>query len=756
MKWRISAGTTLTLVEVALVLVACAAGALVYSYFFTSESYLSSLSVALFVGAVSAALARRAWSIALSAVVGPVLVVVAGVFHGSVPAVLAGMRGSWSRLLTTAVPADPWSELLVVPALVMWAAAFSAVLLVLRTRSVPAPLAPALAAYVFAVFAVGDQAGSHPTATVVFLMAALSLIAVRAHRSAVTATGRGGRRTTKPAVALGLVVLTVAASALFGVVGGKSAPLASGEHRFDIRDVLAPPVALTDTITPLSQVRRQLNENPPRTLFTVRLEGEATGLVTHLRTATLESFNGTTWRSSGTFRTAGSRLSSEPGTATSDSVTAHVELEDLTGPYLPVFGRPTRLSTPGEPRGRFGFDSDSGTVIGTESPEQGFRYDVTGQPARRNDLTPSSEMARDVPLQTLLPKEDGSPLLPAGLPEAVRALAAQFQDPSPFLRLEALETRLRDVSYRLDRPPGHSYAAMARLLAEGDAGGGFAEQKAAVFTTIARFWGFPARIAVGYRLDTEDGSGTFGVTTAHAHAWSEVKFAGYGWIEFDPTLTSDSPHVPPVAEAPRVIPPRPAAPTAAPPVTAQADGSPVASKPTETASDLGIGWDDVLDGTTVLASAVAVLVVLAAGVVVLVKARRRVHRRRDPDPAAQVLGAWREQFDRLAERGISPPVSLTCHEMAEHVRGRIGDVAEPFETTAELATTAIYAPDHLGHTDADRAWDQVARLTAGLYPRRVSAARMLAAVDPRPLWTEWDAARRRRHAGEQLEMGRYR
>ncbi|NUT52914.1 MAG: hypothetical protein HOV94_37350 [Saccharothrix sp.] len=57
----------------------------------------------------------------------------------------------------------------------------------------------------------------------------------------------------------------VAASALFGLAGGQFAPLASGEHRFDPRDVLAPPIVHTDTLTPLAQLKKQLNESPPRT-----------------------------------------------------------------------------------------------------------------------------------------------------------------------------------------------------------------------------------------------------------------------------------------------------------------------------------------------------------------------------------------------------------------------------------------------------------------------------------------------------------
>jgi len=55
-------------------------------------------------------------------------------------------------------------------------------------------------------------------------------------------------------------------------------------------------------------------------------------------------------------------------------------------------------------------------------------------------------------------------------------------------------------------------------------------------TLLLRSLGIPARIAAGFFLDP--GTGTFDyyqVRSDMAHAWVEVPFPGYGWIEFDPT-----------------------------------------------------------------------------------------------------------------------------------------------------------------------------------------------------------------------------
>ncbi|HEX8870877.1 MAG TPA: hypothetical protein VF821_34755, partial [Lentzea sp.] len=216
--------------EVVLALVAAAAGILVYHQFFT-VGYLPKLAIACLAGGVTAALGhRRTWTTLVLAVAGLALVLVYGVFGGDAPAVLGGVRGSWNRLLTVTAPADTWGELLAAPALVVWAAAFSSVLLVLRTRSALAPLLPPLAGFVFALFAVGGQAGGHQIATIVFLVPALALIALRTHRRTNSAAVRVERDSAKPVAALVVVVSMIAASALFGVAGGQFSPLASGEH----------------------------------------------------------------------------------------------------------------------------------------------------------------------------------------------------------------------------------------------------------------------------------------------------------------------------------------------------------------------------------------------------------------------------------------------------------------------------------------------------------------------------------------------
>ncbi len=747
MTWRRLVGLVpvMTLIEVALAVAASAVGALVYRGFFATTGYLLAFGLACLVGGVTAALGhRRTWSTVPLAVAGLALVIVYGVFGGAVSTVVGGIRGSWTRLLTVAVPADPWGELLVAPVFVVWAATFSSVILVLRTSHVLAPLVPPLAALLFALFVVGNQAGAHAAATVVFLVAALSLIALRSHRPAGDGTVRVDRQRSLPMAALATTGLMVAASALFGVVGGQTLPLASGEHRFDPRDVLAPPITSTDTLTPLGQLKNQLTEEPSRTLFTVRLDREAASGLDRVRTAALDVFDGTTWTSADTYRVAGSRLTVDPALTHSRQVTARVEVQELTGPYLPVLGWPSRLAAGGDATGRFGFDPRSGVVVSTEPSLYGLSYDLTAEVGDRDE-----NLTRVIP-STNTQEQARAKELPTGLPDRLRDELHQLVDEgtTPFEQLTAMETRLSSLPTKLDRPPGHSYAVITRLLTELDTGGGYAEQHAAAFTVLARALGYPARVAVGYSLrNYQDGS--YPVTTADAHAWSEVHFPGYGWVPFEPTTPDDMTPPRQSSDVPQVVPPRPVpsttVPAAVPPNSSRADGA--ADRP-------GFDWTNVLQGTVLVVPLSAVLVVLGCATIVIAKAHRRRRRRLGPGPSEQVLGAWQEMIDRFTERGVTPPVSLTFHEVARHVGVRVGAAA--VEALAELATTAVYAPEDIGQAEAEQAWQLVDRLHTELYPRRRTAARLLAAVNPRPLWTVWRVARQRRQAREGLEMGRYR
>jgi transglutaminase-like putative cysteine protease len=64
---------------------------------------------------------------------------------------------------------------------------------------------------------------------------------------------------------------------------------------------------------------------------------------------------------------------------------------------------------------------------------------------------------------------------------------------------------------------------------------GVCVQSAYAMTVLTRLLDIPARVVEGYTSGTPTSGGKYVVKTSDAHAWSEVYFAGYGWLRFEPT-----------------------------------------------------------------------------------------------------------------------------------------------------------------------------------------------------------------------------
>jgi len=65
---------------------------------------------------------------------------------------------------------------------------------------------------------------------------------------------------------------------------------------------------------------------------------------------------------------------------------------------------------------------------------------------------------------------------------------------------------------------------------------GYADYYASAMAVLLRSLGIPSRVAVGYVAGEWDTDKEYYVVReTHAHAWTEVFFPGYGWIEFNPS-----------------------------------------------------------------------------------------------------------------------------------------------------------------------------------------------------------------------------
>jgi hypothetical protein len=152
--------------------------------------------------------------------------------------------------------------------------------------------------------------------------------------------------------------------------------------------------------------------------------------------------------------------------------------------------------------------------------------------------------------------------VPEGLPGRVRDLAAQIVAgvDNPYDRAVRLQDYLRaNYVYTLDvPPPAEGRDAVDYFLFE--APGGFCSYYASALAVMLRTQGVAARVATGYAMGEYDRARrAYRVPASAAHAWVEVYFPGYGWVEFEPT-SAQATFYRAAGEGPAV------APTSAPPV----------------------------------------------------------------------------------------------------------------------------------------------------------------------------------------------
>ena len=684
-------------------------GASVYGDFFATHGYVLPVVLASVLGAVTGA---TRWSPVRVLPVGFGAFVVLAAYTAfadtlwrgvpgpdTVLAVVRGAAGGWARMMTVGLPADVRGDLLVTPMLLAWAAAFASTAIASRTRSVLPAVAPPLAAFVVALVQVASHTTGNLGPACLFLV--FVLLPVRAPRPSVWVALRRSV----------LALPTIAAVVALAAAGTVVLPLAGGHDRFDPRDLRPPPIRVDDATTPLALLKKQLRAEEPYRVCTVRVDGDPDA-VDRIRTAALERFDGVLWTSADGFLLAGRELAVDPDAGPSAPVSALVTVDRLAGPHLPVLGRPSGVEVVSTPAPRLGFSAGSGVLIST-APVAGLSYRVRGGARAADDGLFYAQPSTTAKYQR-------HTALPDGVPSAVRGLAQRLAaaDPQPYRQLVALQEHLRSLPYSLEAAPGHSWAAVERLLGAEGGDGAYAEQHAAAFAVVARAMGLPSRVAVGYRLH-DDVAGEYTVTAYDADAWAEVHFDGYGWVAFHPTDYGRTPESRrEQADEVGLEPPR----------TSRPDAPEAGSPDVDRDGPEGGGLGPLIRRTaliTVIVLGGAVL--LAALGVVVLKRHRRWRRSRTGTAADRVLGAWHEVVDRLAERRLTVPRSRTAREVALAVASSSSAVAR----LAPLVSEALYAPTGPAESDVERAWRLEAEVRAELHPKRWSRA--AAALSPRPL-----------------------
>ena len=128
--------------------------------------------------------------------------------------------------------------------------------------------------------------------------------------------------------------------------------------------------------------------------------------------------------------------------------------------------------------------------------------------------------------------------LPDTLPMRVRRLAERVTSGTgnPYLKTLRIQDYLRqNFPYDLSVKP----APVKRDVVDYflfDSQRGFCSHYASAMVVLLRSQGVPARVVTGYAMGEYDyARGAYRVPVSASHAWVEVYFPGYGWVEFEPT-----------------------------------------------------------------------------------------------------------------------------------------------------------------------------------------------------------------------------
>ena len=129
--------------------------------------------------------------------------------------------------------------------------------------------------------------------------------------------------------------------------------------------------------------------------------------------------------------------------------------------------------------------------------------------------------------------------LPPSLPSRVRDLAEGMTRDydNAYDRATALESYLREIEYNdlIEAPPGGQDGVDYFLF---DVREGYCDYYASAMAVMARAVGIPARVAAGYgQGEYNPETEAYRVREKDAHAWVEVYFPRFGWVEFEPTAS---------------------------------------------------------------------------------------------------------------------------------------------------------------------------------------------------------------------------
>ncbi|MCL6431684.1 MAG: DUF4129 domain-containing protein [Anaerolineae bacterium] len=269
------------------------------------------------------------------------------------------------------------------------------------------------------------------------------------------------------------------------------------------------------------------------------------------------------------------------------------------------------------------------------------------------------------------------PEVPRRVLDLAREIAAEAG--TPYDKALAIEQHLRRYDYDLEIPaPPEGTDVVDYLLFSTRRG--YCDYYATAMVVMLRAVGVPARYAAGYATGHYDyARRAYMVTERDAHAWVEVFFPGYGWVEFEPTPYRSS-------------------------FARPLGGEPGTWPAPEPAGDQQA--EDSRSGRALLVLAVAVVALggFLTGVVSLIRSRRSFSARHVVLQVYARMVRWAERVRLGPERGETPRefgarLGRAIEERGEWAKG----AAEEVGVITRAYVEARYSPRPLSARDAGQA-----------------------------------------------------
>jgi transglutaminase-like putative cysteine protease len=446
----------------------------------------------------------------------------------------ADLRQAHQDFATSIAPVVPTEGFRLLATLGTGTVAFLGDWIAFRWRSVLVGVAPAFA--LFVVCCTTGQGGGRQWAIAVEVAALV--VFMLAHRASGGGTGRvwfAGQRDGVAAWAARTGSLMGGLALLTALMVTPLLASVDGVGLFGWRSGAGPGTSGARVVAnPVVDLRTRLIDLGPTPVFIVQ-----SPVPSYWRLTSLDTFNGETWTSTGSYRTFGTRLPGVGGIpGATRTVTQAFRIENLDSVWLPDAFNP--VSVQGV-RG-VSYDPNTDSLITSGQTSNGLDYTVTSY--QYLSTLDSADLEAAPPLSDLGSLKNYLQL-PSSVSPQILALANSITagKTTEYDKAVALQDYFHSQPFVYSLEPvsdGTGNGALGTFLFTTHSG--YCQQFAGAYAVLARAAGLPTRLAVGFATGTSLGDGSYQVRDSDAHTWPEVYFGPrFGWLPFEPTPSFSDP-----------------------------------------------------------------------------------------------------------------------------------------------------------------------------------------------------------------------